>query len=226
MGLPILAEDALCSECHSPCCVAYVVPITGFDLWRMMRSLGLPWQSVAVVRSDYESFWDAFGLDETGQRHGLFLRTRSTGDCQFLLGLPEGRPRCGAYAARPLACRVYPFKAIAEPGRPFALELLHHAMCPPRERAGFERLAPSFEPRVTAELLERELYLFAVRRWNGVAATVPRQQPWGAVEFVDWIVRLYDAVHPLRTGPFESWQGAARALIGSFPLPEIYGSGV
>lgn len=220
MGLPLLRDSPPpCFDCHAPCCVSYVVPITGFDLWRMTRVLGLGWRDVADVKSDQGRYWDCFRLDDSELRHGLYLRTRSTGACQFLLDLPGGHQRCGAHDGRPLACRIYPFKVTGS--SQLGIELLTHAMCPPPQKALYQRDVEDARPMVTSELLERELYLVAVARWNAMAQTISHASPLAVDEFVEWLTRLYDEIAKLRSGPFESWHGPAQQLIAAFPMPEL-----
>src|SRR5262249_36139873 len=105
--LPIVDGGATCFSCDAPCCTSYVVPIHGFDLWRMVRGLQLPWSDVADARA---GDWDGFAVDASETRLSLFLRAREGEVCRFLLTLPSGLQRCGAHSARPMACRVYPWQ--------------------------------------------------------------------------------------------------------------------
>jgi hypothetical protein len=219
-------QEPPCFSCHAPCCISYVIPLTGFDLWRVVRVLQVPWHEVAEARSDRDAFWDFFALDDTKKRHCFYLRAHPTGACVLLLELPGGHHRCGSHEGRPLACRVYPYKITGS--SQLGLEMIHHAMCPPPQRAIFESLAAleAEKPRVTDELYERQLYLEAKLRWNAMAERVPAEQPLAAGDYAEWLIRLYDRMAPLRRGQFADWYPEALELVHGFPLPELDSSAV
>jgi Fe-S-cluster containining protein len=206
--LPIVDGGAACFGCDAPCCTSYVVPIQGFDLWRLVRGLQLPWDEVAEARP---ADWDGFAVDGSESRLGLWLRPREAEVCRFLLTLPGGQQRCGAHSARPLACRVYPYTP--SDNNQLGVELMRRALCPPSHREHFAAQLPAVPEAIAGELAERPLYQLAIARWNdGVAAAGRR---FVAAHFAAWVLRLYDAIWPLRSS--DEWRPEAARLISEFP---------
>jgi Fe-S-cluster containining protein len=209
MKLPMIDP---CVECTTGCCTSYIVPLSGFDVWRLCRGLQLPWQEVAEVRSAF-AHWEGFALHAGGARFGLFLRARPRTDtCHFLMQLPGGAWRCGVHAVRPMACRIYPYKPSESGGE---LSLKKDAMCPAPSQEWFgERRLEALTP-VQEELAERQLHLFAVTRWNQHMARSPHR--YDVEVYLDWILRLYDALLPLRAA--EGFTEAAREKISAVAMP-------
>ena len=211
MKLPVLDGGPTCFDCPAPCCTSYVVPLSGFDLWRMCRGMQLPWNEVAVLRSDRRS-WEGFLLDGGPERHELFLQTRENEVCRFLLTLPGGKARCGAHGSRPLACRNYPWKP--SESSQLGVELIEHTLCPAQQRAWFDEHKLEARSSLHDELSERPLHLFAVSRWNELAAQAGRD--FRVDEYAGWTLALYDWLLPLRqNGEYPS---LARRAISEFPL--------
>jgi Fe-S-cluster containining protein len=209
--LPLVTTADPCVDCTTGCCVSYVVPLTGFDLWRLCRGLQLPWHQVAEVRSEF-AHWEGFALHAGAARYGLFLRAQPrTETCHFLMRLPGGAWRCGAHAVRPMACRVYPYKASPAGG----LEMVAHAMCPAPSLAWFEERRASARVPVEEELAERQLYLFALAHWNQHMAKSPHR--YDAELFIDWMLKLYETLLPMRQAP--EFGAAARARITVSAMP-------
>jgi hypothetical protein len=211
MRLPIWADGgATCFTCPAPCCTSYVVPILGFDLWRLARGLQLPWSEVAEARADRMT-WESFALDGGETRLGFYLRQREAETCRFLLTLPSGQ-RCGAHAWRPLACRVYPWTTTEN--SQLGVEIAGHAMCPAPQRAHFEQQVRVARAGIFEELSERPLYQLAVVRWNDHVARSGRR--FTADEFAGWVLRLYDAMVAERGKA--DWQLTAPGFVSGFPL--------
>ena len=210
MKLPVVVDA--CVDCPAFCCTSYSVPMSGFDLWRLARGLQLGWQEVAEVRAE-RAYWEGFALHAGAARFGLFLRTRPRSEiCHFLLQLPGGARRCGAHAARPMACRFYPYQP-NESGRELAM--MTQAMCPAPSLAWFDERRSQAQAMVQEELAERQLYLFAVARWNQHLAKSPHR--YDAEVYVDWLFKLYDGLLPLRAS--EEFPAAARERISAAAMP-------
>ena len=85
MKLPVVADaaTAACAGCSGPCCLEHDVEVNGFDLVRLGRGLGLPWD--ALVHDAWSSrtrSTSAFWLDRGPVRHHHFqLRRRDSGAC-------------------------------------------------------------------------------------------------------------------------------------------------
>lgn len=86
-----------CTQCGNCCGGAPgYVWITDTELTDLAALVGLP---VDAFRKDYVR----------RVRGWLSLKERPNGDCVFLRSDPDGKKRCGVYAARPLQCRTWPF---------------------------------------------------------------------------------------------------------------------
>jgi Fe-S-cluster containining protein len=203
--LPVIDGGESCFTCDAPCCTSYVVPLSGFDVWRLVRGLQLPFTEVAEAR-DERAVGDGFAVDGSERRLGFFLRTREAEVCRFLLTLPSGKQRCGIHGSRPMACRIYPWKPTEN--SQLGVEMISHALCPPPQRARFASQMREARGEIQTELAERPLYAFVVARWNEHVA----MRPSSVENFVAWMLRLYDALEPLRRGV------DAQRLISEFPL--------
>lgn len=117
-----------CQSCHAGCCRSFAVPITGADILRIEKSLGLMfWDFVCrwadphgrIARNHAPQF------HFSDEPHTPFviclLHTQAhflqgTSKCRFLMeGPPDadhplGQARCGIYGQRPAACRAFPTK--------------------------------------------------------------------------------------------------------------------
>lgn len=123
--LPV-ATSHPCAGCHSGCCRAYAVPVSGADILRIEQRLGLAfWDFVsrwadpdgALARYDAPHFW--FRDDPNTPfviclSHEQSRRLPGTTKCRFLIegeqstSHPLGQGSCGIYDHRPAACRVFP----------------------------------------------------------------------------------------------------------------------
>lgn len=122
-----------CQDCHSGCCRAFAIPVTGADLIRIEGEMGHGFFEVACRWEDRDNaiscgvvphfhFADEpetpFAICLKHEASSIFRRTTR---CHFLVESPPdgrhplGTAHCGAYASRPLVCRVYPTK-LAEGG--------------------------------------------------------------------------------------------------------------
>jgi len=115
-----------CENCHAGCCRSFAIPVTGADLLRIERDLSLSFWEIACRWADAEGqiagryvphffFADEpetpFAICLKQTESSVFPQTRR---CQFLQETPPdtqhplGQGRCGIYASRPMACRVFP----------------------------------------------------------------------------------------------------------------------
>jgi hypothetical protein len=224
VSLPVVS-DSPCFGCTTRCCFEYVVPVNGHDLWRLMRTLSLPWSELVTVRNTPGDWAESFTLDGGTDRYAFLLRKQPDGGCAMLLSLGSGQYRCGTHAARPLACRIYPFNPAWR--APTGIDFASHALCPPTQRARFDAKKGSFADEVLDQLGARALYVSVVARWDEAARQRPREQPYGIDDFVRWALSLYDEIAPLRASgePRPSWQRRAEAYVAVFPLPADYTAG-
>jgi Fe-S-cluster containining protein len=217
-----LAHESPCFGCFTPCCYSYVVPVTALDVWRLQRSFAAPWQKLVEVQSGSIDYWDSFRLDESALRWSLRLQHRPAGQaCRLLVEVPGGHARCGAHEGRPLACRAYPYK-ITDAGD---IAFISHAMCPPPQRRAYELAMGAMKASVENELLDLELHVQALQRWDALALTVPRAQAFVVDDYVRWMLALWDAVALLRVGARAEWEPVVVRAIDAFPLPSVAGAG-
>ncbi|MHC1591247.1 MAG: YkgJ family cysteine cluster protein [Candidatus Helarchaeales archaeon] len=109
---PRFFECQLCGEC----CSKYCVPITHFDLKRILDFLGLP-PTVESIESIVEFIEPDESVEETYEdiprplledyeTPALILVLKSDEYCDFYSNNEKG---CTIYPARPLVCRFFPF---------------------------------------------------------------------------------------------------------------------
>jgi Fe-S-cluster containining protein len=115
-----------CNGCHAGCCRSFAIPLTGADILRIERELGLSfWEFVCrwedrdgrISSGQAPHFHFA---DEPATPFAICLlqdQSRTfpgTSCCRFLdeqprtLEHPLGTAQCGIYEHRPSACRVFP----------------------------------------------------------------------------------------------------------------------
>ncbi len=118
----------ICESCHAGCCRAFAVPLTGADILRIEREVGLGfWDFVCrwadgngqIARNHAPHFYFS-DEPETPfvicleQEQSVFLS--GTTKCRFLVECPPddeyplGLARCGIYGQRPATCRTFPTK--------------------------------------------------------------------------------------------------------------------
>ena len=97
-----------CATC-GVCCFSYLVPLTGFDVWRISRGLGLAASEFVVGYPIQAGAESGFQLCAGGESFELALEKRGAferglGVC--VSGVDRGwRSRCGIYALRPVRVR-------------------------------------------------------------------------------------------------------------------------
>lgn len=117
-----------CESCHAGCCRSFAVPITGADILRIEKNLGLsfweftcrwadPQGKIARNHAPHFYFRDEpetpFVICLT---HAESVFLKGTTKCRFLMECapdaehPLGQARCGNYKNRPAACRAFPTK--------------------------------------------------------------------------------------------------------------------
>jgi Fe-S-cluster containining protein len=96
-----------CLSCDGNCCRSYTVPLTHFDLSRII-SYGIP-QHMSVdwlpVGSMFSTYPDV-RLDDG--YHYMVLKKVAGGACTFSVCDKESL-RCGIHGNHPLLCRIYPY---------------------------------------------------------------------------------------------------------------------
>jgi len=155
----------VCNGCGE-CCRRLRVAITHRDLGRLVRQLELPpaelvgWLEPEQV--DFESESASFVALPAGPR--LMVLAQAHGACRFL----SADGRCGAYSARPLDCRSYPFVLERDDERRVTrLALFEPAGCGDRGSSAMslDELTREDDER-SAALAD---YVTLVGRWNRLA---------------------------------------------------------
>lgn len=153
-----------CAPCGL-CCHAYLVPVTGLDVWRISRGLGAKPTDFLAAWPQGEPSPEGFILQRGGSPFRLVLQKRGSLTpglpCVFLEPAGAGTSRCGIYAHRPETCRTYPMVK-----RPAGVVVHPEAMCP--ADAWPDGGSPSSHWLPAIDLLESDLqtYRGVVATWN------------------------------------------------------------
>ncbi len=117
-----------CHNCHAGCCRAFAITVTGADILRIEAKLSLDFWDFVCRWEDREGqitsgVMPQFFFDDEPEtpfaiclQHTSSEYLKGTTKCGFLKEeapsreFPLGRAHCGAYADRPLACRIFPTK--------------------------------------------------------------------------------------------------------------------
>ena len=98
-----------CATCAGECCRRYVVPVSVADVRAIVQATALHPAEFLALRAVAPAVpVPGFRLEPGGPEAMVVLDRRAGGACTFLLELPGGHARCGAYGHRPLACRAFP----------------------------------------------------------------------------------------------------------------------
>ncbi len=191
---------ATCAECNGRCCAHYLVPIAGYDVWRIVTGQRLaPELFVEAIPEDQPSA-NGFRLRATGTSYTLALRhqfvRRGVRPCVFLVKLRDGYQRCGIYNQRPMVCQAYPMQLTADSIAPRS-----DMLCPPRSwDVGVMDVA-----RWRKQLIEMEiawaLYERVVRCWNETFQHEAAQNERSLASYFTYLVTVYDQLELLRAIP-------------------------
>ncbi len=221
MKLPVVpsvdpATDA-CAGCPAPCCFEHDVEVNGFDLVRLTRGLGLPWNSLVRDVEEPHGLYFGFRLDSGPTHHHFRLLRRESGACQLLLELAGGARRCGVHGLRPGACRIYPLRP--DSSTQVGSIVGTHAICPPAQRLLYDDARASLRSIVDEDEAEEELWSRVLARWDLRARSLPSGVKLEMAVLVAWLHAIYGALEPLRSGADRAvWQLLAYARVDEFPL--------
>ena len=187
------ADVEACRGCEGRCCTAYIVPVTGYDLWRIAQAQRLA--PVVFVQREPEDYPTATGfrLRPGGPTYGLSLRHQlvrhSHRPCIFLLQLKEGVKRCGIYAHRPLACQTYPMRL--QQGQPGPRSDM---LCPHGSWSGLGHDLAGWQERLARQEWEWELYASVVKAWNASLEAQLTESGYVFEQYLDYLVNAYDHI--------------------------------
>lgn len=157
-----------CTPCDGRCCNHYIVPITHFDVKRIVEAGFEPaffvdFFHVGDTQCDYQDI-------RLGHMHKYMILKRNPGGaCIFSLE-KDGKLRCGIHASHPMLCRVYPYN-------PSTGKIRVKNLCRKNANPG----KPDKE-LFKQELEEASEYNKKVRMWNALDA------PKDAQSFISYIL--------------------------------------
>jgi hypothetical protein len=202
-----------------------VVPINGYDLWRITRGLEYPPEKFVQVLTQDTRNSHGFVLDNSGHSFSLALaKTISPADggeqCVFWLSLDQGATgRCGIYGLRPAVCRTYP--AIMHGTEVVRRE---DVMCPTEAWRDNILQGRRWRDDLFRVTVEFDIYRLAVGQWNRYVEAQSDGKAHTHEEYIAYLLDFYDALEGIRESEGEDnwdlmseWWGTLR-LGGVGPL--------
>lgn len=185
-----------CLGCSGYCCTVYIVPVIGYDLWRIVQGQRLAPALFVECRPEDLPTDTGFLLQAPGPTYGLALRhTPARGSerpCVFLVHLREGVYRCGIYANRPLVCQTYPMRLNED-----QLFVRSDALCPPGSWANLEREQAAWRERLQHRQAEWQRYAEVVSTWNAMVRAGDAQTAFSLDHYLAYLVNAYDCIGSL-----------------------------
>jgi Fe-S-cluster containining protein len=217
-----------CSTCRTArCCVVFDPELTGADLARLTE-LGLHPDDIADLRPVHAALagpdaihlgdartWDLRLRRTSAPAHPSPDPTLDPRRCGFLVTLGEGRARCGVYAHRPLACRLFP----SDLTRFGVMVLTPEAICPPDAFAQERADLPTLHTLHLIARAERFAFRHFLATFNRLPLAGP--DPSRRARFFDALLAHTRALGPI--GPSDdtdpAWEGRLSASL-AISLPE------
>ena len=137
----------------------------------------------------------------------------------MLLQLSSGHGRCGAHAARPGRCRIYPFHVeVYRRSADYDVAVGLGAACPPDPAAQWAGLVRAEASRdlIDDEIAEQALTRKVMERWELARRAAP--MTLDARHFVAFCERIYAILDGVRRGPRMLWQLDAYQVVDAFPV--------
>lgn len=188
------ASVGACRSCEGRCCTAYIVPLTGDDVWRIVQEQRLaPGLFVQREPEDYPSS-AGFLLRPNGSTYTIALRhqydRRNERPCIFLMQLREGVQRCGIYAHRPIACQTYPMQL-----RPAGVAPRDDMLCPSGSWAGVTQRPGEWRARLIRQDNDWQRYAHVVHAWNMAVRLCPPESGFVLDQYLAYLVAAYDMLN-------------------------------
>lgn len=184
-----------CASC-GVCCRSYVVPVCGFDVWRISRELQIDPTTFLVAWQEEEPGTDGFRLEAAGPLFTLVLDKRSwsrqQSACVFLMRFGAGQDRCGIYGQRPVACRSYPMLLVDGD-----VVLRGDPLCPPGAWSSADAADPAWRAALQQAAMQYEVYKVVVDRWNGRVRSGAFAATPGFADYYRYLLAAYDALADL-----------------------------
>jgi len=152
-----------CATCVGDCCRRYVVPVTAADVRAIVQATALhPAEFLALRAIASAVRVPGFRLEPGGREMMIVLDRKSpSGACVFLVEIPGGHARCGAYAYRPRACRTFP--TVLRHG---TAAIRPDVVCGPGAWSAATMDLPSYREDLTSQRLAWNEHARIARDWN------------------------------------------------------------
>jgi Fe-S-cluster containining protein len=171
-----------CAGCTGACCENVLVPITGWDAWRIAKSSGLPLLAFSSIATTAFGSRGAFRLDEGFVTLVLRRSPTSPQACYFLTEAVAGIKRCATHPSRPHVCRTYPMRLVDA-----TVVLRSDVVCLPSDW-DLERISqPLWRRDLEREAFEDDVHERVLAVWN--ASDVQ-----GLEVFADFILGAFESV--------------------------------
>jgi len=182
---------AACHSCEGRCCTAYIVPLNGDDVWRIVQEQRLAPGLFVQHEAEKNPTSAGFLLRPRGQTNAIALRhqydRRNERPCIFLMNLREGVQRCGIYAQRPIACQTYPMQL-----QPTGVIPREDMLCPGSSWAGITQRPGPWRERLIRQDHEWQRYAGVVQAWNTAVRLRPSKTDYGLDQYLAYVVAAYD----------------------------------
>lgn len=202
-----------CLSCEGRCCRAYIVPVTGHDVWRIVQEQRLaPGSFVQREPEDYPTL-TGFLLRPGGPTYAISLRhqydRRNERPCIFLMQLRDGVQRCGIYAHRPLACQTYPMQL-----QPSGVVSRADMLCPRGSWADITERPGEWRERLIQQDAAWDHYATVVLAWNTAVRQRPADSGYVLDDYLAYLIAAYDDFTMRRDQPADvtEHQAALTAL--------------
>lgn len=195
------------------------MPLTGEDAWRLARATGVPLHRLVACAPLRDPDGPGFLLEPDGPPNELVLAAQACHPMRPCTFLREegGLARCGAYAARPRACRRFPAVRTASGG----VAAREGTPCPAGAWTAARMRGLSWRVALAREEREAALYRVVVADWNGRLRA--RRAPAPALAWLDDLAETYAFLVPWRAAlrPSEragdAFLARARHALASLP---------
>lgn len=179
-----------CDGCDARCCLAYVIPVSGDDLFRLAAFTGVAPERLVAVAAQQAPTASGFLLDPGGPTHDLVLAAQAVHPRSACVFLREAG-RCGVYPVRPRACRRFP-AVRTEAG----VVVREGIVCPPGAWGAGPLDGVSWRVALLREEREWAAYAAVVADWN--LRVQAEGAPRTALEWLDHLAEIYAWLVPWR----------------------------
>ena len=207
-----------CAECGA-CCRQYIVPVYGYDVWRLSARQRLSPEQYVVVVPEKKERPEGFRLKAGGQVFTLALDKKGQfaikKPCVFLMELPGETARCGVYADRPVVCQSYPMSLWSN-----VVALRRDVLCPPNSWPPPVIERPQWRRALGHLVFHLDIYGEVVARWNARVAAVP-QADFVLPEYFSYLVNVYSQLDELNAQLGDAMMDTVLRTWPAFPRPAL-----